>query len=294
MYGNEPSRRTTEKAERARGRHSLLGRPRVGAGIHGSRLGPTAYHSGRELIPSRHVWRGSGGAALPAAPTGALDGLAFTRPRGQTRTLTGVDTYVPELAGTAFGEAQVDHLLHMGTQMSYAGRPYDKALEAQRSFAVLATAQATGTPGTGFRYENDNVEALRRVTGTTTSALLSEMVWSCIGDRGGRVLPPRHGGLRGLLRRIQRHRPRPGPPRRDDPLRRCDRRPPDRAGSRRPDHRLRRPRRLPPPRALPRARLGDRPLRLPRRLPRHLADPLGQVRAGDRLPHVGRVEVTYP
>ncbi|MEU0633735.1 serine hydrolase [Streptomyces sp. NPDC005989] len=117
---------------------------------------------------------------------------------------TQVAKIVPELAGTAFGDAQVDHLLHMGTQMSYAGRPYDKALEAQRYFAVLApqlrpygytgpasirehlaTARATGQPGTDFRYENGNVEALaevlRRVTGTTTSALLSEMIWSHIG-----------------------------------------------------------------------------------------------------------------
>ncbi|MEU3003306.1 serine hydrolase [Streptomyces sp. NPDC007020] len=115
-----------------------------------------------------------------------------------------VTTYVPELAGTAFGEARVDDLLHMGTLMSYAGRPYDKALEAQRYLAALApqmrpygytgpatigehiaTARPTGEPGTAFRYENGNTEALaevlRRVTGTTTSALLSELIWSRIG-----------------------------------------------------------------------------------------------------------------
>ncbi|MFC9592129.1 serine hydrolase domain-containing protein [Streptomyces sp. NPDC056944] len=222
--------------------------------------------AGRELVPSRRVWRGPDGASpLPAAPAGALDGLAFTGPQGQDLTLTEllagaetdallvlhrgvvvheeylhgyephvphfnasaaksylglvaaalahegqldrgaqVGTIVPELVGTAFGDAQVDHLLHMGTQMSYAGRPYDKALEAQRYFAVLApqlrpygytgpatirehlaTARATGEPGIAFRYENGNVEALaevlRRLTGTTTSALLSEMIWSRIG-----------------------------------------------------------------------------------------------------------------
>ncbi|WP_411110527.1 serine hydrolase domain-containing protein [Streptomyces sp. c-19] len=222
--------------------------------------------SGRELVPSRSVWRGSDGAsALPTSPAGALDELTFTGPHGRSLTLTELLTraetdallvlhrgllvheeylhgyephvphfnasaaksylglvaavlaregqldrgaqvakYVPELAGTAFGDAQVDHLLHMGTQMSYAGRPYDKALEAQRYFAVLApqlrpygytgpatirehlaTARATGEPGIDFRYENGNVEALaevlRRVTGTTTSALLSEMIWSRIG-----------------------------------------------------------------------------------------------------------------
>ncbi|MFC9490767.1 serine hydrolase domain-containing protein, partial [Streptomyces hydrogenans] len=222
--------------------------------------------SGRELLPSRRVWRGAGSPSpLTAAPAGALDDLTFTGPHGRSLTLrellavaetdallvmhrgalvheeylhgyephvphfnasaaksylgllaatlahdgqlardARVTKYVPELAGTAFGEAAVDDLLHMGTRMSYAGRPYDKALEAQRYFAVLApqlrpygytgpatirehlaTARATGEPGTGFRYENGNVEALaevlRRVTGTTTSALLSEMIWSRIG-----------------------------------------------------------------------------------------------------------------
>ncbi|GGT45721.1 amide hydrolase [Streptomyces atratus] len=115
-----------------------------------------------------------------------------------------VTRYVPELTGTAFGEARVDDLLHMGTLMSYAGRPFDKAIEAQRYFAILApqlrpygysgpasirehlaTARATGKPGTEFRYENGNVEALaevlRRVTGISTSALLSEVIWSRLG-----------------------------------------------------------------------------------------------------------------
>ncbi|MEV7566440.1 serine hydrolase domain-containing protein [Streptomyces tanashiensis] len=112
--------------------------------------------------------------------------------------------HIPELAGTAFGDATIEDLLHMGTQVSYAGRPFDKAIEAQRYFAVIApqlrpygyngpatirehllTARATGRPGTEFRYENGNVETLaevlRRVTGLTTSALLSEMIWSRIG-----------------------------------------------------------------------------------------------------------------
>ncbi|TDT40021.1 hypothetical protein EV562_103393 [Streptomyces sp. BK208] len=115
-----------------------------------------------------------------------------------------VHAYVPELAGTAFGDASVQDLLHMGTQVGYAGRPFDKAIEAQRYHAVIApqlrpfgytgpttirehllTARATGRPGIAFRYENGNVEALaevlRRVTGLTTSALLGEMIWSKIG-----------------------------------------------------------------------------------------------------------------
>ncbi|CAM5262984.1 6-aminohexanoate-dimer hydrolase [Streptomyces tendae] len=222
--------------------------------------------AGREIMPSRRVWRGPDGPGdLPATPPGALDDLSVTGSHGRTLPLSElladaetdallvlhrgrlvheqylhgyeahvphfnasaaksylgllaatlaheghldrgaqVATYVPELSGTAFGDAQVDHLLHMGTRMSYAGRPYDKALEAQRYFAVLAprlrpygysgpvtirehlaTAGATGKPGTEFRYENGNVEALaevlRRITGLSTSALMSEMIWSRIG-----------------------------------------------------------------------------------------------------------------
>lgn len=139
-----------------------------------------------------------------------------------------VSRYVPEIAGTAFGDARVDDLLHMGTLMSYADRPYDKAIEAQRYFAVLApqlrpygysgptsirehlaTARATGGPGTEFRYENGNAEVLaeilRRVTGISSSALPSEVLVAHRGG-GGRLLHPRLRRSRGRVRRLQRHR----------------------------------------------------------------------------------------
>ncbi|MFI2411988.1 serine hydrolase domain-containing protein [Streptomyces sp. NPDC018947] len=220
--------------------------------------------AGRELTPSRRVWRGPEPArALPARPADldALDielggttvkledlfataqtdaflvmhrgtvvhetyrhgteahtphfnasaaksyiGLmtATLAHQGQLHRSARASAIAPELAGTAFGDATIEDLLHMGTQVSYAGRPFDKAIEAQRYFAVIApqlrpygyngpttirehllTARATGRPGTEFRYENGNVETLaevlRRVTGLTTSALLSEMIWSKIG-----------------------------------------------------------------------------------------------------------------
>ncbi|MFD7533701.1 MULTISPECIES: serine hydrolase domain-containing protein [unclassified Streptomyces] len=221
--------------------------------------------SGRELLPSRRVWRGPGPARELPTDTAGLDRLTITTPDGRGLTLQDLfesartdaflvmhrgtvvheshlhglrphdahfnasaaksyiglvaavlahqgvldrtataSSYVPELAGTAFGDSTVDHLLHMGTQVSYAGRPFDKPVEAQRYFAVvapalrpygysgptgirehLATARATAAPGTEFRYENGNVEALaeilRRITGTTTSALLSDLIWSRLG-----------------------------------------------------------------------------------------------------------------
>ncbi|KDE11810.1 amide hydrolase [Rhodococcus sp. ENV425] len=112
--------------------------------------------------------------------------------------------YVPEAAGTAFGDARVDDLLHMSTRVSYSGRIYHRRAEAQRLLAAvspsarpfgytgpgsirehLATARATGPAGAEFRYENGNVEmvaeVLRRATGTTLADLVGELVWSRIG-----------------------------------------------------------------------------------------------------------------
>lgn len=221
--------------------------------------------AGRELSPTRRVWRGPGPARpLPARPVG-LDELDLvetaagplrlepllaaahtdallvlhrgevvheqhrhgTRPHdphfnaSTAKSYLGLvaatlahegrldrdrraEHYVPELAGTAFGEARVQDLLHMGTRVSYAGRPFDKPREALRYQAVVApslrphdyrgpdtirehllTARATGAPGEEFCYENGNVEALaavlRAVTGATTSDLLSDVLWSCLG-----------------------------------------------------------------------------------------------------------------
>ena len=112
--------------------------------------------------------------------------------------------FIPELAGTAFGDTRIQDLLHMGTDVTYGGRKFYRTIEASRYWAVvapnlrpvnyhgpetilehLATARTAGPTGTEFRYENGNVETvaevLRRVTGTSTAELLSELVWSHIG-----------------------------------------------------------------------------------------------------------------
>lgn len=115
-----------------------------------------------------------------------------------------LSTYVRQLAGTAFGDATVQDLLHMGTQVSFAGRPFNKEREAAFFFLVtgivprpagyagpttvlqhLATARAEGPAGAIFRYDNSNTEALaeamRRITGSSISDLVSEVVWQGIG-----------------------------------------------------------------------------------------------------------------
>ncbi|EME17159.1 MULTISPECIES: serine hydrolase domain-containing protein [Rhodococcus] len=112
--------------------------------------------------------------------------------------------FIPELAGTAFGDNRIQDLLHMGTDVTYGGRPFHRTIEASRFWAVvapklrpmnyrgpetilehLATARTAGPTGVEFRYENGNVETvgeiLRRVTGTSLAELLSELVWSRIG-----------------------------------------------------------------------------------------------------------------
>jgi len=112
--------------------------------------------------------------------------------------------YVPELAGTAFGDASLDHLLHMTTAVRYEGRPFEKEMEARRFFAAvgmmprpedyvgprnimerLATARAEQPSGRIFRYENGNTEALgeavRRVAGISSAELASDLLWSRIG-----------------------------------------------------------------------------------------------------------------
>ncbi|WP_245677067.1 serine hydrolase domain-containing protein [Nocardia acidivorans] len=113
-------------------------------------------------------------------------------------------SYIPELAGTGFGDATVEQLMHMTTHVRFADRPYDRVLEAHRYWAVvtpslrpqgytgpttildhLATARAAGPYGHKFRYENGNVETmaeiLRRVTGVSTAELFGELIWSRIG-----------------------------------------------------------------------------------------------------------------
>lgn len=112
--------------------------------------------------------------------------------------------YVPELRGTAFGDASIGGLLDMTTPVAYDDRPFRRDVEARRWWAVVApgmrpdgydgpatlmdrllTARATGPYGEHFLYENGNSEALgavlARISGTTLSDLLSDLVWSRIG-----------------------------------------------------------------------------------------------------------------
>ncbi|PXX54943.1 hypothetical protein DFR70_12284 [Nocardia tenerifensis] len=129
---------------------------------------------------------------------------ALLEDEGLLSRKTQVAHYVPEFAGTGYGDATVDQLLHMSTDVRFGDRPYDRVLEAHRYWAVvtpslrpqgyrgpttildhLATARAAGPYGRAFRYENGNVEGLaevlRRITGISTAELFSTLLWSKIG-----------------------------------------------------------------------------------------------------------------
>lgn len=112
--------------------------------------------------------------------------------------------YVPEFRGTAFGDAEVQHALHMQVPLRYGGRPYNQLSDSIRLSSIvgyyplpegyvgprsihdwLLTSQAAGTPGKEFRYDNGTCEsvswAIERASGTQIAQLLGETLWSKLG-----------------------------------------------------------------------------------------------------------------
>lgn len=115
-----------------------------------------------------------------------------------------VDSYVPELAKSAFGSATVRQVMDMTTGIRFsedysdpnaevwahanAGSPLPKPKDYQgpRSyFEFLQTVQAEGEHGEAFHYRTANTDALgwvlARVTGKNVAQLLSERIWQKLG-----------------------------------------------------------------------------------------------------------------
>lgn len=137
-----------------------------------------------------HIW-----ASMTKSLTGLL--AAGLIAEGKLAPDAKLSSYVPELAGTPFGEATVQQNLDMQVEAVYpTGVPPDIGLFAAAgivprqadmpdniySFLQAATlpAQASATPI--WYYQNGSPEALawamRRVTGKSWSALVSERIWS--------------------------------------------------------------------------------------------------------------------
>lgn len=116
---------------------------------------------------------------------------------------TGAD-YVPELNGSAFGDATIRQILDMTTGLSYsedysdpkaeiwafsaAGNPFSKPISSNAPsnyYAYLETVQKQGEHGNVFAYKTINTDVLgwiiSRVTGKTIPELLSERFWKPLG-----------------------------------------------------------------------------------------------------------------
>ncbi|MCM1035504.1 MAG: beta-lactamase family protein [Paludibacter sp.] len=114
-----------------------------------------------------------------------------------------VDTYVPELAESAFGDATVRQLLDMTTALQYSedysdpnaevwafsasGTPCHPADDqgTDNYYAYLQTVRKNGEHGQRFAYKTINTDALgwviSRVTGKSIPDLLSERIWQPMG-----------------------------------------------------------------------------------------------------------------
>jgi CubicO group peptidase (beta-lactamase class C family) len=120
-----------------------------------------------------------------------------------------VDRYIPELAGSGFGDATVAQVLDMTTALdfveNYVGA--SPSMEAYRAatrwdsravaeptsiYAFVPTIKKEGTHGEEFHYRTPNTDVLgwliARVTGKPLPEVLSERIWSRIGAEEGAYL----------------------------------------------------------------------------------------------------------
>jgi CubicO group peptidase (beta-lactamase class C family) len=134
--------------------------------------------------------------------TGTLGGLLVTE-GVLDENKTGAD-YVPELAGSAFGDATVREILDMTTGLKYsedysnpkaeiwafsaAGNPFPKPksyMGPTNYYDYLVTVQKQGEHGEVFGYKTVNTDVMgwiiSRVTGKSIPELLSEKIWKPLG-----------------------------------------------------------------------------------------------------------------
>jgi len=111
----------------------------------------------------------------------------------------GVDHYLPELAGTAFGDATVQQMLDMANSIEYNEEYYNPDADfaiylnsmMQDGEGLYAYLQSLTSPnprfahGEAFHYVTPDSEVLgwiiRRVTGKNLAAVLQEQIWSKLG-----------------------------------------------------------------------------------------------------------------
>lgn len=143
-----------------------------------------------------------GAMSVTKSLTGLLGGMLVAE--GALDASAKVGTLVPELAGSAFGDATVRQVLDMTTGLHYdenyadpdsevwrysaAGNPLPKPAGYTgpgNYYEYLQTVRREGRHGVAFGYRTINSDALgwiiARVSGKSVAQLLSERVWSRMG-----------------------------------------------------------------------------------------------------------------
>ena len=145
-----------------------------------------------------------------------------------------VKHYIPELDGSAFGDATVRQIMDMTTGVEYSEkyadmnsevvahmvasnyRPIPEGYARENTlYPFLTTLKKEGEHGPAFHYVSANTEVLgwltNRVTGKSVSEVFGERIWSKLGvERSGYVITGRDGteswggGFNGTARDLAR------------------------------------------------------------------------------------------
>lgn len=164
--------------------------------------------------------------------TGTLAAILVAE--GRLKPEAKVTDYIPELKGSAFGDATVRQVMDMTTGLKFsedyanpkaeiwmyssAGNPSPKPADysgPEGYFAALQTVQKEGEHGVAFGYKTPNADALgwlvARASGKSVAELLSDRVWRRIGMEqdayyqiDGLGIPFAGGGLSAGLRDMAR------------------------------------------------------------------------------------------
>jgi CubicO group peptidase (beta-lactamase class C family) len=164
--------------------------------LHNGRVVLETYHVGMQPADAHALW------SLSKSFVGLL--TAILAHEGKIDRQAPVSRYVPELVGTAWGEATIQQTLDMTTGAAYSEVFTDPSSEvfrylfatgllpapanypgARMLYDYLPTVAARGEHGAAFAYKSVDTEVLgwviRRVTGKDVAALLSERIWSRLG-----------------------------------------------------------------------------------------------------------------
>ncbi|CAG2142336.1 6-aminohexanoate-dimer hydrolase [Cupriavidus yeoncheonensis] len=156
-------------------------------------------------VDQLHIW-----ASMTKSLTGLL--AAMLVDEGKLDPQATLSTYVPELAGTPFGDATVQQNLDMEVAVAYPEHlPPDLALfgavgilprregapDSIYAFLKVPIPAADKTGGDVWYYQNGSPEAvawaLRRITGKSWAQLVSERIWSHFAEDDASVQIDRLG-----------------------------------------------------------------------------------------------------